>query len=96
MSIPRRPRGFRVGNEAHSLLDSLAPDEMVDYLKVDIEGAESELFKAGGSWSERVRVLKVEVHERYSVAECIADLSRLAFSASVDARHPAAVVACRA
>ena len=76
-----------------ALLDSLAPNQTVDYLKVDIEGGERELFRVGGRWSERVRVLKVEVHEPYSVTECIADLSRLGFSASPDERHWGSVVA---
>jgi hypothetical protein len=76
-----------------ALLDSLAPNQTVDYLKVDIEGGERELFRAGGSWSERTRVLKVEVHEPYSVSECIADLSRLGFSATPDEGHWATVVA---
>jgi FkbM family methyltransferase len=76
-----------------ALLDSLAPDQTIDYLKVDIEGGERELFRAGGRWSERVRVLKVEVHEPYTVTECIADLSRLGLSASPEEGHWATVVA---
>jgi len=76
-----------------ALLDSFAPNQTVDYLKVDIEGGERELFRVGGRWSERVRVLKVEVHEPYSVTECIADLSRLGFSASPDEGHWGTVVA---
>jgi FkbM family methyltransferase len=78
-----------------TLLDSVAPNQTVDYLKVDIEGAERELFKGGGTWTERVRLLKVETHEPYSVDECIDDLSRLGFSAFADGGHWAAVVARR-
>ena len=75
-----------------SVLDAAFPNEQVDFLKVDIEGAEQELFAAGGRWPERVRALKVETHPPYSVRACLADLKRLGYDAEPDDAHWAAVV----
>jgi FkbM family methyltransferase len=91
--------GEQVTVEAKTLdavLESVAPDETVDFLKVDIEGAEQNLLEAGGEWTERVRMLKVETHEPYSVGACLQDLSRIGFSARPDDAHWGAVVARRA
>jgi FkbM family methyltransferase len=39
--------------------------ETIDLLKIDIEGAEYELFAAGAdAWLDRVRVIAVELHDR--------------------------------
>ena len=76
-----------------SVLDSVVEGEIVDFLKVDIEGAEQNLFEAGGAWTERVRILKVETHAPYSVAACLEDLGRIGFSAHPDDAHWGAVVA---
>ncbi len=78
-----------------SVLESVFPNETIDFLKVDIEGAEQHLLGAGGAWTERVRVLKVETHAPYSVDACLRDLSRLGFSACPDDAHRGAVVAHR-
>ena len=79
-----------------TVLESVLPNETIDFLKVDIEGAEQNLLTAGGNWVERVRLLKVETHEPYSVAACLRDLGRIGFSARPDDAHWAAVVAHRA
>jgi FkbM family methyltransferase len=48
-----------------SLLGELGVDE-IDILKVDIEGAELELFSSDGlSWLPKVKLLIVETHERF-------------------------------
>lgn len=81
---------------AISIDDLLADrDGNVDYLKVDIEGAERSVIKHPGGWVERVRVMQVEVHAGYSVDECMGDLERLGFSVVRDRRHWAAVTATR-
>jgi FkbM family methyltransferase len=69
------------------LLDSIAPRRRVDFMKVDVEGTERDLFRAGGSWVDRVECLAVETHEPYSAHECADDLARLGFEAAVDERH---------
>jgi FkbM family methyltransferase len=48
----------------------------IDLLKVDIEGAEEELFADCASWIGRVQTLLVECHGRYKRANLLADLRR--------------------
>jgi FkbM family methyltransferase len=52
--------------------------EGYDFVKMDVEGTESELLKAPG-WAERVRCIKVEVHAPYTMDGAVADLQALAF-----------------
>jgi FkbM family methyltransferase len=49
-------------------------EERVDLLKVDIEGAERELFEECGGWIGRIRVLSVECHGGFSPDDLIATL----------------------
>jgi FkbM family methyltransferase len=67
----------------------------VDYVKVDVEGAERELLRDGTGWAEAVRCLKVELHGDYGVQDCQADLHRLGFDAWQDPDHWACVVGLR-
>ena len=67
----------------------------VDYLKVDVEGAEREVLREGDGWAQAVRCLKVELHGDYGVQECEADLRRLGFDARQDPDHWACVVGLR-
>lgn len=67
----------------------------VDYLKIDVEGAERELLRDGAGWAEQVRCLKVELHGDYEVQECEADLRRLGLEAWPDPDHWACVVGMR-
>lgn len=53
--------------------------DRIDYLKVDIEGAERELFQRNTGWAEHVRVAKVEIHPGYPLDEAVRDLSALGF-----------------
>jgi FkbM family methyltransferase len=94
--------GFRIGSGStlvrtlslDSIVERFALDQ-IDYLKMDVEGAEAEILRAGGDWPERVRVLKVEVHTPYTVDEALGDLSTLGFACERDERHKACVVARR-
>lgn len=54
--------------------------DWIDYVKMDIEGAESLVLKENTEWASRVRSIKVEVHPPYSVEECMEDLARLGFT----------------
>jgi FkbM family methyltransferase len=51
----------------------------VDYVKMDIEGAEVEVLRNGASWANRVRAIKVEIHPPYTLDDCLTDLERLGF-----------------
>lgn len=78
-------------------LDSLATfitgsaADAVDFVKMDIEGAEAEVLKSAGGWPLRVRHLLVECHTPYTVEEAIADLERRGFEARPHKAHPSAV-----
>jgi FkbM family methyltransferase len=103
--------GFRVAGAIHdeavapnatapaislNTLLSRGPADRVDYVKMDIEGAESRVLREHTEWAAAVRAIKVEVHEPYTVADCVADLAALGFAATVDTRHHACVVGTRA
>jgi FkbM family methyltransferase len=58
-------------------LESVAGREReIDLLKVDIEGAEAELFGDCASWIGRVQMMIVECHGDYTLACLMADLRR--------------------
>jgi len=82
-----------------SLIERLGVD-CVDYVKMDIEGAEKAVLADAGKWASRVRCLKVEVHPekalpRYPIEACVADLERHGFRCSLERRHHACVIATR-
>jgi FkbM family methyltransferase len=90
------------GGEAGTPVRALSLAEMVrehggpvDYVKVDVEGAERELLRDGTGWADAVRCLKIELHGDYSVPEGEADLRRLGFEAWRDPDHWACVVGLR-
>ena len=78
-----------------TLLSRSGPDAVVDFAKVDIEGAERELLRAATGWAARVRSITVEVHEPYTTTECEADLRALGYQTRVDPRHWACVIGIR-
>jgi hypothetical protein len=59
----------------------------VDYVKMDIEGSEREVLRTNTEWAAAVRSLKVEVHEPYTVGNCVRDLEALGFRAWLDPAH---------
>ncbi len=67
-----------------TVLAAHTPGETVDYVKMDIEGAEAAVLTERTGWAERVRAMTVEVHEPYTVEACVADLERLGFRARRD------------
>lgn len=81
------------GLTLNTLLADLG-DPVVDYMKMDIEGAEREVLRRNSRWSS-VNSIKVEVHRPYTVHECQADLRALGFATRLDKRHPACVEGSR-
>jgi FkbM family methyltransferase len=62
-----------------TLLGRCGHPERIDYVKMDIEGAEREVLRGGGEWPGRVAVIQVERHYDYTRDELAADLSALGF-----------------
>ncbi len=105
----RRESGFAIGAAGANsrrapaftvaqLIDRLGVSE-VDYVKMDVEGAEREVL-AEGAWLAQVRAIKIEVHPEkasflYTVGDCIEDLRRQGFRCRPDPRHHACVVGVR-
>jgi FkbM family methyltransferase len=67
----------------------------IDFLKLDIEGAERDVLRRNTEWSTRTRFIKVEVHPGYEVHDCISDLTQLGFEAMIDQRYSACVIGAR-
>jgi len=67
----------------------------IQFVKMDIEGAEREVLGRNTDWASEVGCIKVEVHGDYTVDECARDLERLGFAARRDRRHGAAVLGVR-
>jgi FkbM family methyltransferase len=62
-----------------SLLSTCGIEGEIDYVKMDIEGAERDVLKEGHAWAARVRVIKVEIHPPYTLDECQSELAALGF-----------------
>ncbi len=104
---PGMETGFRVGPVARAAANararsislntllSLTPGRHVEFAKVDIEGAERDVLRRHTEWASAVRSVKVEVHEPYTVVECVQDLRKLGFTVAVDERYAKCVVGLR-
>jgi hypothetical protein len=96
VAVNRNGRGpVRRRAAAHSLNSLLENERAVDFVKMDIEGAERDVLRTSTEWSSKVRSMKIEVHEPYTVDQCAQDLRRLGFRTRPDGRHWASVVAFR-
>lgn len=67
----------------NTLFGRYTPDGAIDYVKMDIEGAEREVLTTGTEWARRVRGLRVEVHDGYALDDCARDLQALGFETSI-------------
>jgi FkbM family methyltransferase len=67
----------------------------LDFVKIDIEGAEARLLRENADWLMLVGSVKVEVHPPYSIEGCIADLQAAGMRAWRDGRHWSAVAGTR-
>ena len=52
--------------EAVTIPEILEDTGHIDILKIDIEGAEKELFSGDTSWLDKVKMVILELHERYA------------------------------
>lgn len=78
-----------------SLSTLLADEAVVDYLKVDIEGAEHEIFSHNTEWASKIRCVSVEIHPPHTVESITADLEALGFTVERNTKHWASVIGRR-
>jgi FkbM family methyltransferase len=79
-------------------LDSLFEElglEHVDFVKMDIEGAESVVFSGSLKWLECVQALKIEVHPPMTLMACQQVLELHGFSCRADEHHDHSLIAVR-
>lgn len=57
--------GEDVAEVTVNTVDEILGEARAEVVKVDIEGAEREVFRAGGEWLRHVRLLFIETHDRY-------------------------------
>jgi len=76
-----------------SLVEQYGP---VDFIKMDIEGAEREVLSKNTGWASAVRSIQVEVHDPYTVEQCERDLRELGFTPVAHPSNVASVNATRA
>jgi len=69
--------------------------EYVDYIKMDIEGAEAFVLGGEAGWLRAVGCIKVEIHPPATVDQCMHDLANAGFNCSRDHMHPSCVVGVR-
>ncbi|MEO7963704.1 MAG: FkbM family methyltransferase [Gemmatimonadaceae bacterium] len=78
-----------------TLLNAYGVDR-VDYVKMDIEGAEAAIVAEPAPWLDRVDSLKIEVHPPATLVALRAVLEGRGFTCSLDEAHPRCLIAVRA
>jgi FkbM family methyltransferase len=67
----------------------------VDYVKMDIEGAEAMVIRGSLDWAKRVRAMKIEIHKSTSFGELAGALKSVGFHCEWDKAHPHCLMALR-
>lgn len=67
----------------------------VDFLKMDIEGAESVVLKPGAGWLDRVDCIALEFHGAATYESCRAILSAAGFRVVHHPQHPSSLIGIR-
>jgi len=67
----------------------------VDYLKMDIEGAEKFVLERLGNWINIVKSMKIEIHPPAEFSTCLQTLEKYGFRCYKDDKHPSAIVAIK-
>jgi FkbM family methyltransferase len=75
----------------NTLLCSHGVGASIDYVKMDIEGAERFVLRENTQWAKSVLRIAVEVHQPYTLSECARDLENLGFRTSVRRERPPCV-----
>lgn len=67
----------------------------IDYVKMDIEGAEKKVLENSDKWIYHVKSIKVEVHPPNTMEECIELLKKVGFNCKVQDNLPNAIIGIR-
>ncbi len=67
----------------------------VDYLKMDIEGAEAEVIVTAREWAPKVRMMNIEVHSPEIMATVVAHLEEFGFQCEPSTSHWSSIMAIR-
>lgn len=67
--------------------------ERIDYLKMDIEGAESEIMERASEWADHVKIMNIETHAPDIMDAVSTKLSQLGFTCQPSSSHWASVIA---
>ncbi|MCG8310517.1 MAG: FkbM family methyltransferase [Cytophagales bacterium] len=98
---------YHIGDDTHASIqvESLTIDEIIkknniqqiDFLKMDIEGAEIEIFENDSSldWLVIVNAINIEVHEKCYIPMIVKKLRYMGFLAWEDGRHWSAISGIR-
>lgn len=91
----RSTQGQNAIAQAWSLNTLLKNETQIDYVKMDIEGAEARVLRERTEWASRVDCIKVECHGNYSIHDATTDLLALGFGVQSSQRHWASVTGTR-
>jgi len=69
--------------------------EHIDFLKVDIEGAEKQLLENPEGWIDKVSLMKMEIHPPATLEWCTSVLEKYDFQVKRDTHHDSALIAGR-
>jgi FkbM family methyltransferase len=69
--------------------------EQIDFVKMDIEGAEAVVLRGPKEWLHRVKSLKIELHSPMTYEECERVLAGEGFQCRSDGKHDHCLIAIR-
>jgi FkbM family methyltransferase len=99
--------GFRIGDDDNmsnkKTVNALSPEsimkmldlEKIDYVKMDIEGAEKKILENSEKWITKVKSIKVEVHPPNTTEECVKLLVEKGFNCKIQDDLPDAIIGIR-
>jgi FkbM family methyltransferase len=95
LASPEQPCAGRVAAMCMNSLFAKYEIEHVDYLKMDIEGAEDRVLRGDVTWLERVSTMKIELHPPATYDACSGILNKAGFRCLPDAKHSHCISAFR-
>lgn len=95
--------GFKISNDGNDKAFAITMNSLlkkfnltkIDFLKVDIEGAEKEIFENPDEWINLVSQIKMEIHPPATIEDMSKKLEKFGFRVSKDDKHPSAINAIR-